>query len=78
MTSHPFELQARFMMSFIACNFGFFKITNHGSKIPCEMLAYYLYYRISCMFGIWIHLGVQDGHCQRADWRRQARCRRRR
>ena len=49
------------MMTFVACNYGFFKITGHSSNIPCEMLAYFLYYRISCMLGIWIHLGVQEG-----------------
>ena len=41
-------------------NVGFDRVTSHtghssdGGHIPCEMMSYYLFYRVSVGFGVWV------------------------
>ena len=59
--SHPFELQASFIMTVVSFSYGFFRVTSPDSDVPCEMLAFFFYYRTSIMLGLWVHIGLQEG-----------------
>eukprot|EP00966_Prymnesium_polylepis_P174016 4026086-Prymnesium_polylepis.1 len=60
MKSHEYESGVRFFITMLALNVGFFRVTQYGSNVNCEMLAYYFYYRTSLMIATWGSYFVQD------------------
>ena len=45
----------------VAFNVGFFRTTSFASGISCEMVGYYLHYKMSVMYSTWIFLAFQQG-----------------
>jgi len=57
----PFHLshaQTCCICTFIGLNIALFRVGHKASGIPCEMMVYFMYYRISISVGVWMPAAI--------------------
>ena len=58
--SSRFEMLACTLTAFVSLTFGWASVTSPAQHVPCEMVVFYLYYRVGVLCGVWLPLALTE------------------